>query len=58
MKTSMNSICVVLLALGSVAMVTLSSGCTRNPPPDDRTLEQKPLVETSKPTDKNDPFRP
>ena len=53
MKKSIYVAC--LLALG---FITVSSGCTRNPPPDDRTLEQKPHVETSQPVNKNDPFRP
>lgn len=35
------------------------SGCPRNQTTlDDRTLEQKPHIETEKPVDRADPFRP
>ncbi|MGD0088449.1 MAG: hypothetical protein ABSE73_00885 [Planctomycetota bacterium] len=54
----------VLLKLRSVpllAVIALSllGGCKRgDDPPDDRTLEQRPHVETVKPDDRKDAFRP
>ncbi len=47
---------VVTFALGLLLGAT---GCPRNQSTlDDRTLEQKPHVETDKPVDRSDPFRP
>lgn len=47
----------IACALAFVAGLCLS-GCTRGPTMDDRTLENKPHIETDKPVDKADPFRP
>ncbi len=48
----------VALLVGPVALVGLT-GCPRNQTTlDDRTLESKPHIETQKPVDQADPFRP
>jgi hypothetical protein len=47
---------VVFLGLG---LALAASGCPRNQTTlDDRTLENKPHVETERPVDRSDPFRP
>lgn len=46
------------LLLAATSLVGLT-GCPRNQTTmDDRTLEQKPHVETERPVDRADPFRP
>jgi len=46
------------LLLALACLIGLS-GCPRNQTTlDDRTLEQKPHVETERPVDRADPFRP
>jgi hypothetical protein len=60
----MNPHCPRLLRVLSAALLGLflalaASGCPRNQTTlDDRTLENKPHVETEHPVDRSDPFRP
>jgi hypothetical protein len=45
--------------LCGLALALAASGCPRNQTTlDDRTLENKPSVETERPVDRSDPFRP
>ena len=48
-----------LTVLCGLALALAASGCPRNQTTlDDRTLENKPSVETERPVDRSDPFRP
>jgi hypothetical protein len=50
---------VARLSVLSAALALACAGCPRNQTTlDDRTLEQKPHVETERPVDRADPFRP
>ena len=48
---------VTLLAMATMT-VGFASGCHQNRTLDDRTMEERPSVETEKPVNKDDPFRP
>jgi hypothetical protein len=50
---------VMLAAVAAGALAFFAAGCPRNQTTlDDRTLENKPQVETERPVDRSDPFRP
>lgn len=50
---------VLLPLLGLALAFALGTGCKRNQTTlDDRTLENRPHVDTEEPVDRSDPFRP
>lgn len=58
---ALRSVATRCLLLGSVAagLLVIQPGCQRSQEAfDDRTLEQRPHVETVKPEDRRDAFRP
>ena len=59
MKRTIHRLCLACLACLALGALTATSGCHRSEDAfDDRTLEQRPHVETVKPEDRKDAFRP